>query len=117
MWDRSSSSTRLASLASRTSRYHPWSFHFPGRSHMPIKLTNHVQLRTIRFAATGTITEEELEQVAGEARKMSQSYAGRKHLILADIRGMKVASNKVAERLGELIAYQRANGVSLCVHL
>jgi hypothetical protein len=84
---------------------------------MTVKLTNHPQLRTIRFVASGILTEEDVQKAADDARAMTTAYAGKKHMVLADLRGLKPASPKVAQKLGELIAYQRANGVSLCVHL
>jgi hypothetical protein len=84
---------------------------------MPIKLTNHPNLRTIRFAANGMLTEEETVRAFAEAKAMTDSYEGKKHLVLADMRGMKPAPAKVAAKLGELIGYQRSHGVYLCVHL
>jgi hypothetical protein len=82
-----------------------------------MRLTNHRTLKTIRFVASGILTEEEFDKGYIEAKAMTDGYRGAKHMVLADMRGMKPASNKVAEKLGELIGYQRANGVFLCVHI
>ncbi len=84
---------------------------------MPVKLTNHPKLRTIRFVASGTLTDDDLETIGREGMALSDSYRGKKHLVLADMRGLKPSTPRVAEKLGELIVYQRSHGVSLCVHL
>ncbi|HVU03611.1 MAG TPA: hypothetical protein VHE30_17755 [Polyangiaceae bacterium] len=84
---------------------------------MPIKLTNHPKLRTIRFVANGVLTAEDLDKANVEGKAMSDSYEGRKHMVLADMRGLKTVDAKNAARLGELISYQRSHGVFLCVHI
>lgn len=84
---------------------------------MPAKVTNHPQLRTIRFTANGTLTDDEIDVAGRECKVATDSYKGKKHLVLADMRGLKTSSPSVAKKMGELIAYQRTHGVSLCVHL
>ena len=84
---------------------------------MPIKLTNYPKLRTIRFVANGVLTAEDLKQANRDGKAMTDSYRGQKHMVLADMRGLKTMDPKNAEKLGDLILYQREHGVHLCVHL
>ena len=72
---------------------------------------------TIVVKLSGAISDVELAGFIREYRTATDSYAGRSHLVLADLRGMKALSPSNAKMLGEAIAYARARGVVRCAHL
>ncbi len=81
------------------------------------KILNQPVLRTICFQITGMLTEKEALQMERETRRIVESYRGRPHLVLADMRGLRPASPPIAEILQRVINYCRRRGTICCVHL
>jgi hypothetical protein len=81
------------------------------------RIANDPTERTIRLRMTGEYDRVGMERLASELREVADSYGGRSHLILADMRGMAPLDADVAEIFGELIAYTRQRGVVCCAHL
>lgn len=50
-------------------------------------------------------------------RNATDTYEGGDHLVLADMRGMKPASEDTAEVMQDAIAYARSRGVACCAHI
>lgn len=72
---------------------------------------------TIYCKMSGIFTEPDMQKCAEEFRKATDAFQGKRHLVLADMRGMKPTHPKVAAILGEVIAYGRRNGCVRCAHL
>jgi hypothetical protein len=81
------------------------------------RIANDPTERTIRLRMTGEYDRVGMERLAVELREVADSYGGRSHLILADMRGMAPLDADVAQIFGELIAYTRQRGVVCCAHL
>jgi hypothetical protein len=81
------------------------------------RIANDFTERTIRLRMTGEYDRAGMERLACELREVADSYGGRSHLILADMRGMAPLDADVALVFGELIAYTRQRGVVCCAHL
>jgi hypothetical protein len=65
----------------------------------------------------GAIKLDELKAAVVTMKKVTDTYEGVPHLVLADMRGMKATAPEVADVMGEAIAYQRRGGVVHCAHL
>ena len=52
-----------------------------------------------------------------EYREATDLYAGKKHLVLADMRGLRSSVPEAAAVFGEAIGYARKRGVVCCAHL
>ncbi len=73
--------------------------------------------RTISVRLSGFLDEAEARRIARLYREQTDTFGGRPHLVLADVRGMKTQTAQVAAIIGEAIAYGRSHGVACCVHL
>jgi len=63
-------------------------------------------------------TEDEMQRLIADANKqIVDAYRGRKHILIADMRGTKTFTPPVAKLIGEYIMQHRAAGCALCVHL
>lgn len=78
---------------------------------------NYPILLTIHLMLNGSISEPEMRQFVAKYRAATDSYAGRSHLVLADMRGLKIMSPEVAAILGGGIRYARVRGVACCAHI
>ncbi len=47
----------------------------------------------------------------------TDSYGGGRHVVLADMRGLKPAGAEAADIMGNAIGYARARGVACCAHI
>ena len=81
------------------------------------EMTNDARQRTIRIAMRGKFDAKTMRAWADEYRKITDSYFGQPHLVLADMRGLTPNLPEVGHILGEAIGYARSRGVALCVHL
>lgn len=81
------------------------------------EVKNDPEKRTIYVRMSGFMREDEMKEWAEAYKAATDSYGGGKHLVLADMRGLKPATPEVAEIMGEAIGYARSRGVACCAHL
>jgi hypothetical protein len=80
-------------------------------------MRNEVSERTIYIRMEGFFEAKEMKGFCDAYRKATDSYKGKPHLVLADMRGMQIASVEVSKLLGDAIGYARQRGVACCAHL
>jgi len=73
--------------------------------------------RTIFIRMEGVFDEKQMRQLAQLYLEATAYYKGGQHLVLADMRGMHIASLEVAKILGEAIGEARKMGVACCAHV
>src|SRR4051812_44880823 len=73
--------------------------------------------RTIYIRMEGYFDEQQMRNFIRAAIEATESYNGKPHLVLADMRGMQATSLEVSKLLGEYIGEARRKGVSRCAHL
>jgi hypothetical protein len=73
--------------------------------------------RVLECRMTGVFTEEEMLKGTRVMKKMTDDLKGRRHIVVADMRGMKTVHPSIANHMGEAIGYSRARGCVLCVHV
>ena len=66
---------------------------------------------------SGHFTESEMRAWAAEYRRATDLYAGKPHLVLADMRGLLTCTPNVAAIMMETIGYARQRGVACCAHV
>jgi hypothetical protein len=82
-----------------------------------IELYADVARRTVYARATGHYTAEDMRRNLGRLEEVMAQFEGKKHIFIADMRGMTLASPEVAHLLGETIRYGRSHGTVLCIHI
>lgn len=74
--------------------------------------------RTVYIRMTGHFDEPEMKGwVKAYRTEATDRFKGQKHMIIADMRGMKPTSPQVAQIMGAEIGHARKNGVVLCAHI
>lgn len=73
--------------------------------------------RVVTVRLTGIIEEDEMRALAERYRDITDRFRGRKHMVIADMRGLRTLGQAEANVLGDVIGYGRQNGVVLCAHL
>src|SRR5262245_3700934 len=73
--------------------------------------------RTILFRINGTFSAEEVRAVGREYQRLTDKFRGERHMVLADLRGLRPLSPEAAEVFKGIIAYGRAHGTVCCAHL
>ena len=73
--------------------------------------------RTIFTRMTGLFSEEDMHAWAKQYHDATDRFQGRKHMVIADMRGMKTVHPSIANIMGGEIGYARDHGVVLCAHL
>lgn len=73
--------------------------------------------RTIYIRMAGFLEEPQLRKLVELYREATASYRGQAHLVLADMRGMQIASMEMARLFGDAIGEARKLGVACCAHL
>jgi hypothetical protein len=73
--------------------------------------------RILSLSLSGIFSEEEMRSFVAAYRAATDQFRGAKHMVIADMRGMKPLHRHIAKILGDEIGYARRNGVVLCVHL
>jgi hypothetical protein len=73
--------------------------------------------RTIYVRMEGVFDVRQMKQLAQQYLEVTSYYKGGLHLVLADMRGMHIASLEVARILGEAIGEARKLGVVCCAHV
>lgn len=82
-----------------------------------IEIKNDPERYTYSLRMQGFVDLETMTKLNVEAKRVIDSYQGSKHLILADMRGLKTMPQDVSRLFHEMIAYDRANGAYKCAHL
>jgi hypothetical protein len=73
--------------------------------------------RTVYTRLTGLISRPEIDAWGREYRQVTDSYAGKRHLVYADMRGLVPLDGECARVFSDVITYARRRGVRACVHL
>ena len=73
--------------------------------------------RTLSTRMTGLFSEADMIAWAKEYREGTDKFQNRKHMVIADMRGMKTVHPSIANIMGAEIGYAREHGVVLCAHL
>ena len=73
--------------------------------------------RTIVLRMKGLFSEDDMRAFASEYRRATDRFQRRKHMVIADMRGMKAIHPTIAKIMGAEIAYARGHGVVLCAHV
>jgi hypothetical protein len=66
---------------------------------------------------TGLFSEADMLTWAKQYHEATDKFQGRKHMVIADMRGMKTVHPSIANIMGVEIGYAREHGVVLCAHL
>jgi len=66
---------------------------------------------------SGLFNENDMIEAAGEMRRQADAMLGQRHIVVADMRGMKTVHPSIARHMGEAIFYTRERGCVLCVHV
>ena len=80
-------------------------------------LKNEPSERTLYLRMGGFFEEREMMDFIRGYREATACYGGQPHLVLADMRPMRIASLAATHRFGELIHEVRQRGVVCCAHL
>jgi hypothetical protein len=80
-------------------------------------LKNEPLERTLYLRMEGFFEEREMMDFILRYRESTACYGGQPHLVLADMRAMRIASLAATHRFGELIHEARLRGVVCCAHL
>lgn len=78
---------------------------------------NETSERTIYLRMAGFFEESEMKEFIRLYLEATESYGGRPHLVLADMRELQISSLDVSKLLGEAIGKARQRGVTCCAHL
>ncbi|HVY48314.1 MAG TPA: hypothetical protein VHB21_20645 [Minicystis sp.] len=81
------------------------------------QVINQVRRRTIVTRMSGHFTEKEMRAWAAAYKQATDTYGGKPHLVLADMRGLLTCAPAIAEIVMEAIGYARRRGVALCAHV
>jgi hypothetical protein len=76
-----------------------------------------VAARTISTRMTGLFSEADMHAWAKQYHDATDKFQGKKHMVIADMRGMKTVHPSIANIMGIEIGYAREHGVVLCAHL
>jgi hypothetical protein len=78
---------------------------------------NDTSERTLYLQMEGFFEENEMKAFVQLFLEASESYAGKPHLVLADMRELQISSLDVSKLLGDAIGKARQQGVTCCAHL
>jgi len=82
-----------------------------------IKATRSASGRIVECLMTGLFSETDMLAAAEMIRNQTDLMHGKRHIVVADMRGMKTVHPAIAKHMGEAIRYQRERGCVLCVHV
>ncbi|MEM9068245.1 MAG: hypothetical protein AAGE52_07050 [Myxococcota bacterium] len=66
---------------------------------------------------SGVFRDADMHEFDVAYRKATDQFAGKAHVVLADMRGLKTLNAALAEIFGASIGYARSRGVALCAHV
>lgn len=73
--------------------------------------------RTVKVRMSGFMQMDEMKDFATAYRAATDVFKGGKHLVLADMRGLKALAPDVASTMTLAIGYARTRGVAACAHV
>ena len=73
--------------------------------------------RVIHIRMSGFFQEPDMRALVAASERATDEFRGRRHMVIADMRGMKPLYSQIAQLLGEGIRYGRQHGAVLCAHL
>lgn len=82
------------------------------------EITNDLERRVVYTRMTGTFARADMIAWARAYRDQATlPYNGRRHMVIANMLGMKTLNPAIAHIMGEEIGHSRRNGAVLCAHL
>ncbi|HEY4105383.1 MAG TPA: hypothetical protein VGM44_15905 [Polyangiaceae bacterium] len=82
------------------------------------EITNDAARRVVYVRMTGTFDEAAMHAWAKAYRSEGTAlHGGKRHMVIADMRGMKTMHPALASIMGAEIGYARRHGVVLCAHV
>lgn len=81
------------------------------------EVINDVSRRTITARMSGFMRPNEMKEFAAKYKAATESYAGGRHLVLADMRGLKALEPESANIFGAVVQHGRQNGCMMCAHV
>jgi hypothetical protein len=82
-----------------------------------VEITADPSRHLIRVRMAGVMTFEAMKGFCDEYAEATDKFAGKPHVVLADMRGMRTLPNDLAEMFQATIGAARARGVVLCAHV
>src|SRR6266542_4434409 len=73
--------------------------------------------RTIYIRMSGRFDAATMRELAVAYGRVTDEYEGKRHVVVADMRGMAPLLPEVGQIFEGAIRYARARGVALCVHV
>lgn len=81
-------------------------------------IKNELGRRVVRVRMWGTFDEQGMRAWCTAYRERATNpYKGKRHMVIADMRGMKTVHPSIAGLMGAEIGHARMNGVVLCAHI
>jgi len=81
------------------------------------EVTNDTNRRTVTVRLSGFVRPNEMKEFATRYRAETDAYGGGRHLVLADMRGLRALEPESAAIFGEVVAYGREKGCVMCAHV
>lgn len=81
------------------------------------EVTNDVNRRTVTVRLSGFVRPAEMKDYVTAYKAATDTYSGGRHLVLADMRGLKTLEPESASLFGETVAYGRQRGCLMCAHV
>lgn len=81
------------------------------------EVTNDANRRTVTVRLSGFVRPGEMKEFASAYRAATDTYGGGRHLVLADMRGLRTLEPESAAIFGEVVAYGRQKGCLMCAHV
>ncbi|QSQ20628.1 hypothetical protein JY651_36135 [Pyxidicoccus parkwayensis] len=81
------------------------------------EVTNDTNRRTVTARLSGFVRPNEMKDFAAAYKTATDVYGGGRHLVLADMRGLRTLEPESAAIFGEVVAYGRQRGCLMCAHV
>lgn len=81
------------------------------------EVTNDTNRRTLTCRLSGFIRPNEMKDFAAAYRSATDAHGGGRHLVLADMRGLRALEPESAAIFGEVVMYGRKKGCVMCAHV
>ncbi|MFP2934396.1 hypothetical protein ACLESO_56635 [Pyxidicoccus sp. 3LG] len=81
------------------------------------EVSNDLNRRTVTVRLSGFVRPNEMKDFATAYRAATDTYGGGRHLVLADMRGLRTLEPESASIFGEVVSYGRQKGCLMCAHV